>query len=102
MALACRETIHPFAVNPMTWDRRRFVATSAALAAGATAGALVRLPHCTDVRKARSRVAILSVAEYSCNLDAALLPALKEFNLNIAGKSVLLKPNLVEHIPNPA
>ena len=55
--------------------------------------------HGTDLRKARSRVAILSVAEYSCNLEAVLLPALKEFNLNIAGKSVLLKPNLVEHIP---
>jgi uncharacterized protein (DUF362 family) len=83
----------------MTWDRRRFVATSAALAAGATARAFVKPRHGTDVRKARSRVAILSVAEYSSNLEAVLLPALKEFDLNIAVKSVLLKPNLVEHIP---
>jgi uncharacterized protein (DUF362 family) len=83
----------------MTWDRRRFVATSAALAAGATARALVKPHHGADLRKARSRVAILSVPEYSSNLEAMLLPALKEFNLNIAGKSVLLKPNLVEHIP---
>src|SRR5207248_1907799 len=83
----------------MTWHRRRFVATSAALAAGATARALMKPVHRTGLKKARSRVAILSVAEYSSNLEALLLPALKEFNLNVAGKSVLLKPNLVEHIP---
>ena len=83
----------------MTWDRRRFVAASAALAAGATARTLVKPHYHADLRKARSRVAILSVAEYSSNFEAVLLPALKEFNLNVVGKSVLLKPNLVEHIP---
>jgi uncharacterized protein (DUF362 family) len=47
----------------------------------------------------RSRVAILSAREYSEKLSALLWEGLKLFNLNVAGKSVLLKPNLVDYIP---
>jgi uncharacterized protein (DUF362 family) len=51
-----------------------------------------------DRRPARSRVAILSVAEYSEGLAHSLARALRMFGLNLRDKSVLLKPNLVEYI----
>jgi uncharacterized protein (DUF362 family) len=46
----------------------------------------------------RSRVAIISAERYSERLDDVLLSGLREFRLNLRGKSVLLKPNLVEYI----
>ncbi|HUY13179.1 MAG TPA: DUF362 domain-containing protein [Terriglobia bacterium] len=52
-----------------------------------------------DRRPARSRVAILPACEYSERLSGLLWEGLNLFNLNVAGKSVLLKPNLVDYIP---
>jgi uncharacterized protein (DUF362 family) len=52
-----------------------------------------------DRRPARSRVAILHVTEYSEKLSGVLWDGLKLFNLDVARKSVLLKPNLVDYIP---
>jgi uncharacterized protein (DUF362 family) len=52
-----------------------------------------------DRRPARSRIAILTATEYSEKLSHLLWDGLKLFNLNVAGKSVLLKPNLVDYIP---
>jgi uncharacterized protein (DUF362 family) len=43
-------------------------------------------------------VAIISAERYSERLDEVLLFGLREFHLNLRGKSVLLKPNLVEYI----
>jgi uncharacterized protein (DUF362 family) len=43
-----------------------------------------------------SRVAIRRVASYDADLTAILLETLGEFDLPVRGKSVLLKPNLVE------
>jgi uncharacterized protein (DUF362 family) len=51
-----------------------------------------------DRRPARSRVAVLPVTEYSGKLSEVLWEGLTLFNLNVAGKSVLLKPNLVDFI----
>ena len=51
-----------------------------------------------DRRPRRSRVAIISAEEYSERLEDVLLSGLREFHLNLRGKSVLLKPNLVEYI----
>jgi hypothetical protein len=51
-----------------------------------------------DRRKPRSRVAILHEASYSNRLDDALIEGLRLFDLDFSGKSVLLKPNLVESI----
>ncbi|MGH7970269.1 MAG: hypothetical protein ACREIC_16225, partial [Limisphaerales bacterium] len=50
-----------------------------------------------DRRPARSRVAILPATEYSEKLCSVLWEDLKLFDLNVAGKSVLLKPNLVDY-----
>lgn len=52
-----------------------------------------------DRRPEGSPVAILPASEYSENLSALLWEGLKSFNLNVAGRSVLLKPNLVDYIP---
>ena len=52
-----------------------------------------------DRRKPSSRVAILNEDSYYGPLDRALLDGLRLFDLNLRGKTVLLKPNLVEYIP---
>jgi uncharacterized protein (DUF362 family) len=52
-----------------------------------------------DRRRARSRVAILHEDSYAGPLHRALMEGLRLFDLDLRGKSVLLKPNLVEHIP---
>jgi uncharacterized protein (DUF362 family) len=51
-----------------------------------------------DQRTARSRVAILSAEHYSEGLVNLLLSGLREFQLALRKKTVLLKPNLVEYI----
>jgi len=72
-------------------------------AAAATGSALTlqsqKRKYNRDLRPNRSRVAILHVSEYSDKLDDFVYDGLRLFELNIGGKSVLLKPNLVEHIP---
>jgi uncharacterized protein (DUF362 family) len=52
-----------------------------------------------DRRPPRSRVAILDANEYSETLHETLFEGLKLFNLDVSGKCVLLKPNLVDYIP---
>lgn len=68
-------------------------------------GALVVRQLCStgrlrDRRKNRSRVAIIHADSYDGPLDRMLLEGLRLFNLDLQGKSVLLKPNLVEYIPD--
>src|SRR2546425_7720973 len=73
------------------------------IAAAATGSALTlqsqKRKYNQDLRPNRSGVAILHVSEYSDKLDDFVYEGLRLFDLNIGGKSVLLKPNLVEHIP---
>ena len=52
-----------------------------------------------DRRKRRSRVAILHADSYDGPLDRTLIEGLRLFDLSLRGKTVLLKPNLVEYIP---
>src|SRR5439155_11039733 len=52
-----------------------------------------------DCRPPRSRVAILHAADYSEGLARILFDGMRLFDLPLSGKSVLLKPNLVDHIP---
>jgi uncharacterized protein (DUF362 family) len=47
-----------------------------------------------------SRVAIRKIADYSDQLESLVFESLLEFQLNIQGKHVLLKPNLVTHDPD--
>ncbi len=83
----------------MNIDRRSFVAGSLGLAAGAAATALLERPRYHVVRKrTRSRVAVLRAESYSQNLEKVLRDGLDLFHLDVRGKNVLLKPNLVDYI----
>jgi len=44
-------------------------------------------------------VAVLHTDQYSDKLDEVVYDGLRLFNLNVRGKSILLKPNIVEYIP---
>jgi uncharacterized protein (DUF362 family) len=80
--------------------RRTVLTGSLGLAAGAATSLPFLVPRYDhDRRPARSRVAILPATEYSEKLCRVLLEGLRLFNLNVAGRSVLLKPNLVDYIP---
>jgi uncharacterized protein (DUF362 family) len=80
--------------------RRSLLAGSVGLAAGAaTVGPFLLPKYDRDRRPARSRVAIVRADEYSDRLEGALMSALRLIALNITGKSVLLKPNLVDFVP---
>lgn len=80
--------------------RRKVLAGSVGIAAGCAAAAPFLLPRYDEVRKsARSRVAVLVAGTYTPELEEELWKALQLFNLDVRGKSVLLKPNLVDYIP---
>ncbi|HLY61317.1 MAG TPA: DUF362 domain-containing protein [Terriglobia bacterium] len=80
--------------------RRTVLAGSAGLAAGGIASLPFLLPKYDKVRRpGRSRVAILPANSYSQNLEKLLMEGLRPFNLDVRGKRVLLKPNLVDYIP---
>jgi len=86
----------------MNIDRRRFVGSAAGMAATTGMAADWYWPkHSVSYRRPRSSVAILNAAEYSDKIEAMLMDGLRLFRLNIPGKTVLLKPNLVEDLPGP-
>ncbi len=61
---------------------------------------LLAKPKFHLVRKhSRSRVAILDAEAYSEHLEQTLWQGLNLFHLDVRGKTVLLKPNLVDYIP---
>jgi uncharacterized protein (DUF362 family) len=73
------------------------------LAAGASVAAPFLLPkYHFDRRPRRSRVAILHAEQYSQELDQILAAALRLFPINVRGKTVVLKPNLVDYAPGDA
>lgn len=83
--------------------RRGFL--GGALAAGAAAA----IHGCADAprweraavrRTSRSRAAILAAPAYDDSLVDIVLRGVQLFRLPLAGKRVVLKPNLVEHDPN--
>jgi uncharacterized protein (DUF362 family) len=84
-------------------SRRKFVVGTAALAASASVSVPFFLPKYHSHRRAnRSRVAILNVAHYSQGIDQVLASGLRLFRINVQGKTVVLKPNLVDYIPGKA
>jgi uncharacterized protein (DUF362 family) len=86
----------------MTSDRRRFL--GAAAGAVVTTGVTLRQvwpKHAVNYWKPRSRVAVLNCDTYSEKMEGLLLDGLKLFPFDVRGKSVLLKPNLVEDLPGP-
>jgi uncharacterized protein (DUF362 family) len=75
----------------ITWHKSRPASATCALP-------FLLSPFKHDRRLARSRVAIVAAPKYSAALTEILRDALKLFNLDLRGKSVLLKPNLVDHV----
>jgi uncharacterized protein (DUF362 family) len=83
--------------------RRDLLIGSAALAAGAAVTAPFLLPkYHSDQRSKRSRVAVLHAVQYSQKLDQLVAAGLRLFPINVTGKTVVLKPNLVDYIPGEA
>ncbi len=86
----------------MKLDRRRFLGSSVGVAATAGVTAEWVWPKRTvSYRRPRSAVAVLNAAEYSVRIEALLLDGLRLFRLPVLGRSILLKPNLVEDLPGP-
>ena len=87
----------------MSVTRRDFLIGSAALAAGTAVTAPFLLPkYHSDQRPRRSRVAVLHAEQYSQELDQLLAVGLGLFPINVTGKTVVLKPNLVDYVPGDA
>src|SRR5437870_5392126 len=81
-------------------NRRDWLITSAAATGSAlTTMRLQKRKYSRDLRPKRSRVAILHTDRYSDKLDELVYQGLRLFNLNVRGKSILFKPNIVEYIP---
>jgi uncharacterized protein (DUF362 family) len=73
-------------------SRRRFLAVSAGLV-----GAALRPPGLAGQEKKHSRVAVARVPRYSLDIRDILKPYFRRFEFNLKGKTVLLKPNLVDY-----
>ena len=77
--------------------RRKFVGLSAAALAGTYAGIkLQKPPKLPDGPAGKSAVAIMRARSYSDDLVSRMLEGIREVGLDVRGKRVLLKPNLVE------
>ncbi|HET9216910.1 MAG TPA: DUF362 domain-containing protein [Terriglobia bacterium] len=79
-------------------NRRDWLVASAAVTGCALALGLQQRKYSRDLRPKRSRVAILHTDQYSDKLDELVYDGLRLFDLDVRGKSVLLKPNIVEYI----
>src|SRR3989454_1307864 len=79
--------------------RRDWLIGSAAVAGSALTLQLRQRKYSRDLRPKTSRIAILHTDRYSDELDDLVYDGLRLFNLDVRGKSVLLKPNIVEYIP---
>jgi len=87
----------------MSIDRRDLLIGTAAVAAGASVSLPFFTPCYREVRRrARSQVAILRVENYSQRIGETLLAGLRLFPLDVRGKNVVLKPNLVDYIAGSA
>jgi len=78
-------------------NRRKFITLSGAAVAG-TYGAmkLQKPPKLADGPPGNSGVAIIRARSYSDDLVARMLEGIRECGLDVRGKRILLKPNLVE------
>jgi uncharacterized protein (DUF362 family) len=87
----------------LSLTRRDFLIGSAALAAGASVSTPFFLPkYHVDRRPKRSRVAVLHAEQYGQQLDQILGEGVRLFPINVRGKTVVLKPNLVDYLPGNA
>jgi uncharacterized protein (DUF362 family) len=81
-------------------NRRRFLKATSTLGVVSLVGCAKRQPTWKQggYRKPdQSRVAILKAASYDRDLTSVILDGIKSFRLDVVGRRVLLKPNLVEY-----
>jgi len=84
----------------MKIDRKSFAAGALGVASRVATMTLLDQPKYHVVRKQqRSRVAILRAESYTRDLSDILRRGLDLFHLDVRGKTILLKPNLVDYIP---
>ena len=77
--------------------RRKFVGLSGAALVGTAVGMkLQKPPKLPDGPAGKSVVAIIRARSYSDDLVSRMLEGIREVGLDVRGKRVLLKPNLVE------
>ncbi|HKF03591.1 MAG TPA: DUF362 domain-containing protein [Candidatus Sulfotelmatobacter sp.] len=87
----------------MSLTRRDLLIGSAALVGGASVSTPFFLPkYHFDQRPKRSRVAVLHADQYCQKLSQILWEGLRVFSINVRGKKVVLKPNLVDYLPGSA
>jgi len=87
----------------MTITRRDLLVGAAAVTAGAAVSLPCLMPRYHFVRRPRlSHVAILHVDEYSERIEEILFRGLQLFHIDVRGRVVVLKPNLVDYIPGQA
>ena len=87
----------------MTITRRDLLVGGAGLAAGGSVVApFLWSKYPLDRRPRRSRVAIVNVDDYSPKLESILEAALRLFPIDVNGKTVVLKPNLVDYLSGDA
>ena len=87
----------------MNLKRRELLIGTAAATAGVAVSAPFFIPKYREVRRpGRSHVAILNAERYSQNIEDSLMRGLQLFKFDVIGKSVVLKPNLVDYIPGNA
>src|SRR5688572_28750721 len=80
-------------------NRRQWLVGSAAVAGSALTVRWQQRKYSRDLRPKRSRIAVLNTDRYSDELDDLVYRGIRLFNLNVRGKAILLKPNIVEYIP---
>ncbi len=80
-------------------NRRDWFAASAAVTGSVLTMRFQYRRYSRDLRPKISRVATLHAEQYSDKLEGLVFDGLRLFNLDVGGKSVLLKPNIVEYIP---
>lgn len=87
----------------MSINRRDLLIGTAAVAAGASVSLPFFRPQYHELRRpSRSRAAVLHVENYSHKIGEILLAGLRLFPLDVRGKNVVLKPNLVDYIEGNA
>ncbi len=87
----------------MSVNRRELLIGTAAVAAGASVSLPFLKPQYHAVcRPARSRVAVLREESYSHRIGDTLSAGLQLFPLDVRGKNIVLKPNLVDYIAGSA
>jgi uncharacterized protein (DUF362 family) len=80
-------------------SRRRFLAT---LAVPVVAGACDRVGRGRTFGPATSAVGLFAAASYAVDLSEVVFRGLRELQINVTGRRVLLKPNMVEYEPGTA